>query len=107
MVGLKYGDFHIQRNWTQSGTVILELAQDSNAVLRLAVGEFVPSPEELTSHDTRGNKMYSIPWAIADPEQATKAVNHYLDRCIGNHLDAILDDSNHLVWDIFHGALRS
>jgi hypothetical protein len=106
MIGPKYGDFHIQRNWTQNHTVFLELAQDSNAVLRLAVREFAPHPEDLASDDTRGNKMYSIPWAIADPEQATKAVNSYLDGCIGNYLDAILDDSNPLVWDIFHWALR-
>jgi hypothetical protein len=74
----------------------LELAQDINLVVR----EFVPSLEELRSDDTRGNKMYSIPWAIADPQEATAAVNLYLDHCIRAYLDTILDDSNHLVWDI-------
>ncbi|KAI5455754.1 hypothetical protein BGZ63DRAFT_137383 [Mariannaea sp. PMI_226] len=106
MVGPKYGDFHIQRNWTQTNIKIINLAQDSNAVLHLAVREFVPSYEELRSDDTRGNKMYSIPWAIADPEEATEEVKRYLDRCIEGYLDAILDDSNHLVWDIFHWAVR-
>lgn len=106
MIGPKYGDFHVQRDWTPNPIIVLELAQDSNAILRLAVREFVPSLEDLTSDDTRGNKMYSIPWAIADSEQATEAVNSYLDGCIGNYLDAILDDSNPLVWDIFHCALR-
>lgn len=106
MVGPKYGDFHIKRKWTQSEIRVLELAQDSNIILRLAVREFVPSDEELISDDTRGNKMYAIPWAIADPEEATRAVNLYLDGCIGTYLDNILDESNHLVWDMFHWALR-
>ncbi|PCD20193.1 hypothetical protein AU210_016718 [Fusarium oxysporum f. sp. radicis-cucumerinum] len=106
MVGPKYGDFHIQRNWTQNDIRVLEVAQDSNVVLRLVVREFVPSFEEFGSDDTRGNKMYGIPWAIADPEEATKEVNRYLDRCIGNYLDANLDYSDHLVWGIFLWAVR-
>ncbi|KAF4470693.1 Clavaminate synthase [Fusarium albosuccineum] len=106
MIGPKYGDFHIQRNWTQNDIRVLELAQDSNAVLHLAVRKFAPSPEERRSDDTRGNKMYSIPWAIADPERATETVNCYLDHCIEEYLDAVLDDSNHLVWDIFHWAFK-
>ncbi|EXK76669.1 hypothetical protein FOQG_18594 [Fusarium oxysporum f. sp. raphani 54005] len=106
MVGPKYGDFHIQRNWTQSGIVILELAQDSDIVLRLAVQEFVPNTEELESDDTRGNKMYSIPWAIANPEEATQEIRHYLHHCMGYYLDTILDKSNHLVWDIFYWVVK-
>ncbi|EXM15093.1 hypothetical protein V3481_017323 [Fusarium oxysporum f. sp. vasinfectum] len=106
MVGPKYGDFHIQRNWTQSGIVVLELAQDSDIVLRLAVQEFVPSTEELESDDTRGNKMYSIPWAIANPEEATQEIRHYLHHCMGYYLDTILDKSNHLVWDIFYWVVK-
>ncbi|KAJ4311707.1 hypothetical protein N0V84_010304 [Fusarium piperis] len=106
MVGPNYGDFHIQRRWTQNAIRVLDLAQDSNVVLRLAVREFVPGAEELRSDDTRGNKMYGIPWAITDPEEATKAVNLYIDRCIGTYLVTILDDSNHLVWDMFHWAMR-
>lgn len=106
MVGPNYGDFHIQRRWTQNEIRVLELAQDSNVVLRLAVREFVPSAEELKSDDTRGNKMYGIPWAIADPGEATKEVNLYINRCIGTYLGTILDDSNRLVWDMFHWAMR-
>ncbi|KAK2926409.1 hypothetical protein FoTM2_013275 [Fusarium oxysporum f. sp. vasinfectum] len=106
MVGPKYGDFHIQRNWTQTDIRVLEVAQDSNVVLRLVVREFVPSFEEFGSDDTRGNKMYGIPWAIADPEEATKEVNRYLDRCIGDYLGANLDYSDHLVWGIFLWAVR-
>ncbi|GKU08608.1 unnamed protein product [Fusarium langsethiae] len=50
--------------------------------------------------------MYSIPWAIADPEEATKEVNRYLDRCIGDYLNANLDYSDHMVWGIFTWAVR-
>jgi hypothetical protein len=70
------------------------------------VREFVPSFEEVASDDTRGNKMYSIPWEIADPEQATEEVNRYLDCCIGDYLGANLDYPNHLVWGIFLRAVR-
>lgn len=55
--------------------------------LQETLGEFVPSLEELRSDDTRGNKMYDIPGALADPEEAAAAVNLYLDRCIGPYLD--------------------
>ncbi|KAM0294471.1 hypothetical protein ACHAPM_011210 [Fusarium culmorum] len=105
MVGPRYGDFHIHRSWTQDYSV-LEVAQDSNVVLRLVVRRFVPSFEELESDDTRGNKMYSIPWAIADPEEATKEVNHYLDRYMGDYLVANLDDSDQLVWGMFLWAVK-
>ncbi|CAK7223801.1 hypothetical protein SEUCBS140593_005353 [Sporothrix eucalyptigena] len=106
MVGPTYGDFHIKRQWTQNETKVLELAQDSNIVLTLRVREFIPTAKELSSDDTRGNKMYGIPWAIADPDEATRAVNLYTDRCIEAYLETILDDSNRLVWDVFHWAMR-
>ena len=105
MVGPRYGDFHIYKDWTQDYSV-LEVAQDSNVVLRLVVRRFVPSFEELESDDTRGNKMYSIPWAIADPEEATEEVNHYLDRYMGDYLVANLDDSDQLVWGMFLWAVK-
>ncbi len=106
MVGPTYGDFHIKRQWRQSETKILEFAQDSNVILKLRVREFMPTAEELLSDDARGNKMFSIPWAIADPDEATSAVNLYIDRCIEPYIYAILDDSNHLVWDVFGWARR-
>jgi len=46
------------------------------------VREFTPTADELLSDDTRGNKMYGIPWAIADLDEATGAVNLYIGRCI-------------------------
>jgi hypothetical protein len=106
MVGPTYGDFHIKRQWTQSETKILEFAQDSNVILKLRVREFMPTAEELLSDDARGNKMFSIPWAIADPDEAMSAVNLYIDRCIEPYLYTILDDSDHLVWDVFGWAMR-
>uniref|UniRef100_A0A4E9EJY3 Uncharacterized protein n=1 Tax=Gibberella zeae TaxID=5518 RepID=A0A4E9EJY3_GIBZA len=106
MVGPTFGDFHVSREWTPREVRVLDLAQDSNVVLRLAVREFVPSLEELTSDDTRGNKMYSIPWAIEDAKEATEEAHRYLSRCVKGYLEAILDDSNHLVYDIFDWAVR-
>lgn len=106
MVGPTYGDFHIKRQWTPNRTKVLECAQDSNVVLHLRIRQFTPTAEELLSDDTRGNKMYGIPWAIADPDDATKAVNFYLDHCIEAYLYTILNDTDHLVWDVFQWALR-
>lgn len=106
MIGPTYGDFHITRSWTQSKTKVLEFAQDSNSVLKLEVREFMPTADELLSDDTRGNKMYSIPWAIADPDEAARAINLYINRYFVAYLDNILDDSNRLVWDVFHWAVR-
>lgn len=106
MVGETYGDFHIKRQWTQNEPKILEFAQDSNVTLRLRVREFIPTAEELQSDDARGNKMYGIPWAISDPDEATSVVNFYIDRCIEPYLCTILDDSDHLVWSVFSWAMR-
>jgi len=106
MIGSTYGDFHIQRQWTPRDTKVLECAQDSNVVLKLRVREFIPTAEELLSGDTRGNIMFDIPWAIADPDEATRSVNDYIDRSIESYLHTILDDSNHLVWDVFSWARR-
>ena len=106
MVGPTYGDFHITRKWTQNMTKVMEFTQDSNVVLRLKVREFIPTPDELLSDDTRGNKMYSIPWAIADPDEAVRAIHLYIDHCIEAYPNAILDDSNRLVWDVFYWAMR-
>jgi hypothetical protein len=78
-------------------TKILEFAQDSNIGLELRVREFMPTADELLLDDTRGNKMYSIPWTIADRDEAARAANLYLDRYIEAYPNAILDNSNHLV----------
>jgi hypothetical protein len=50
--------------------------------------------------------MYYIPWAIADAENAVRAVNAYADANVELYLNALLDESNHLVCDVFHAALR-
>jgi len=105
IVGLTYGDFHIKRQWTQSKTKVLEFAQDSNVIFKLRVWVFIFTAEELLSDDARGNKMYSIPWAIADPDEATKFVNLFNDHCNKSYLHTILDDSNHLV-KVFKWAKR-
>jgi hypothetical protein len=106
MVGPTYGDFHIPREWTGTRTKALEIAQDSNVILRLQVREFVPLNEELVSDDARGNKMYGIPWAIANPDEAAKSANEYVDQNMVTYLETVLDDSNRFVFDVFHWALR-
>ena len=50
--------------------------------------------------------MYCIPWAIADPDAAVETINAYIDQSVGSYLDAMLDDTDSLVWDVFHVAFR-
>jgi hypothetical protein len=106
MVGPTYGDFHISREWTSTKSKTLDIAQDSNVILKIKVREFVPLNEELASDDARGNKMYGIPWAIADPDEAAKSAREYVEQNMETYLEAVLDDSNHFVFDVFHWALR-
>jgi hypothetical protein len=52
----------------------------------------VPLNEELVSDDARGNKMYGIPWAIANPDEAAKSANEYVDQNMDTYLETVLDD---------------
>jgi hypothetical protein len=106
MCGPTYGDFHIAKEWASTTTRFLDITQDRGSVpLTLEVREFKP-PSEENALDLKGRSMYYIPWALTDAESATRAINAYADANIGPYLDALLDDSNHLVWDVFHAALR-
>jgi hypothetical protein len=105
MIGPKYGDFHIPKTWANDATKFLEVTQDRGSIWRLEVRQFVP-PAGGSALDLKGRPMYFVPWAIADPESAVKALNQYIDESVGFYLDTLLDDSNHLVWDIFHSAIR-
>jgi hypothetical protein len=104
MVGKTYGDFHIAKLWTGQPTKILEFTQDRGPICKMEVREFFPPDEHAL--DTRGNPIYAVPWAIADPDALTRSLNEYLDESMGCYLDEILDDSDRLVWNVFHSALR-
>lgn len=52
----------------------------------------MPLNEELVSDDARGNKMYGIPWAIANPDEAAKSTNEYVDQNMDTYLETVLDD---------------
>lgn len=106
MIGPTYGDFHIAKDWVGARTRFLDVTQDrSPIVLRLEVREFHP-PYEENSLDLKGQSMYCIPWAIADPDVAVETINAYIDQSVGSYLDAMLDDTDSLVWDVFHVAFR-
>ncbi|KAH6673450.1 hypothetical protein B0J14DRAFT_480841 [Halenospora varia] len=106
MNGPTYGDFHINKEWVSATTRLLDITQDRGPVpLTLEVREFKP-PSEENALDLKGRSMYYIPWAIVDAESAVRAVNAYADANVESYLDALLDDSNHLVWDVFHAAIR-
>ena len=106
MVGRAYGDFHITKQWAGASTRFLDITQDrGSAALSLELREFRP-PHEPDALDLKGRSMYYIPWAIANPDDAVKAVNEFADQSVGSYLDALLDDTNSFVWDVFHAAFR-
>ncbi len=105
LVGANYGDFHIPKTWVGATTKLLDITQDRGAFCRLEAREFLPPVEE-GALDIKGRPMYHIPWAIENPEAAVKAFNKYIDESLGAYLDEILDDTDHLVWDVFHSAMR-
>jgi hypothetical protein len=84
---------------------VLEITQDMGSVCRLEVRQFDP-PVEIDAVDLKGRSMYSVPWAIADGDRATIAINKFLDECKVLYLNSLLDDSDELVWDVFHSAIR-
>ena len=105
MIGPEYGDFHIPKVWVNDTIKYLEVTQDRGSVWRLKVRQFVP-PVGDGAVDLKGRPMYFVPWAIPDAAQAVEALNQYIDKSIVSYVDTILHDSNHLVLDIFHSALR-
>lgn len=106
MTGPSYGDFHIAKDWAGATTRSLSITQDrSSVVLTLEVREFHP-PYDENARDLKGRSMYSIPWAIVDPDVAVETINTYIDNSIASYLDAILDDTDSLVMNVFHIAFR-
>jgi hypothetical protein len=105
LAGPKYGDFHLQKQWTEAPIRVLCLGQDRGVMLQLELREFIP-PAGDNDQDLKGRSMYAVPWAIANVDDAVKAINAYVDESIGLYLDAILDDTDGLVWSVFHAAYR-
>lgn len=106
MSGPYYGDFHLEKQWTQAPTRYLSLSQDRGVSFQLELHEFIP-PIDPTAVDLKGRSMYAVSWAIANPDAACRAINAYIDESIGLYLDSILDDSDALEWQIFHAAYRA
>jgi hypothetical protein len=106
MTGPSYGDFHIKQQWTGAQSKFLCLGQLGSSSFQVEVEEFVP-PDDQSDVDLKGRPIYAVPWAISDPDTAMAAMNEYIDNNIGNYMEAYLDDSDTLVWDIFHAAYRA
>lgn len=106
MIGPRYGDFHIEKQWISDTSKTLCLSQDRGSFLRIELKQFVP-PYDPTALDLKGRSMYAVNWAIADPDAATEALNDFIGDSLGCYLESILDGMDGLVWDIFHVAIRS
>ncbi|KAL2197003.1 hypothetical protein P885DRAFT_68900 [Corynascus similis CBS 632.67] len=106
MVGPRYGDFHLERQWTDSPPKILCLGQVGAMHLKIELREFVP-PADSNDVDLKGRPMYAVPWAIADPDAVVEAIKEYIERAITAYMAAYLDDTDPLVWNIFQAAYRA
>lgn len=105
MVGSRYGDFYLEKDWIGKREFSLDITQDCGSVCHLVVREFKP-PVEPEALDLKSRPMYCIPFSIVDADQATDALNKFLDESIGLYLDTLLDDTDHLTFDVFHMTLR-
>ncbi|KAH8884175.1 hypothetical protein GQ53DRAFT_811092 [Thozetella sp. PMI_491] len=105
MVGPRYGDFSKVKNWAEEKVYSLDITQDCGPVCHLQVRRFIP-PVDPQALDLKGRPMYNIPFGILDADEATKAVNTYLDESVEAYMDCLLDDTDHVVFDVFHVALR-
>ena len=105
MSGPKYGDFHLDRQWTNDEVYSLFITQDRSTACHLRLRQFEP-PHEPDAVDLKGRPMYHFPYALADADETTQAVNQYLDQSIESYLDAVLDDTDSLIHNVFHFAWR-
>jgi len=106
MVGPHYGDFHLERKWTDAPPKFLCLGQVGSMHIKVELREFVP-PAGSRDVDLKGRPMYAVPWAVADPDAVVEAVTEYIDQAITRYMTAYLDDTDPLVWNIFQAAYRA
>ena len=109
MVGPTYGDFHLyddEFQWTGAPSRFLSLGQLGGAHFQIELEEFTPT-RDTSDVDLKGRPIYSVAWAISNADAAVDAINQYVDDNMGAYLEAYLDDSDPLVWDIFHAAYRA
>jgi hypothetical protein len=106
LVGPQYGDFHIERRWTDAPPKVLCLGQVGSLHFKVELREFVP-PGNSRDVDLKGRPMYAVPWAVADPDAVVEAINEYIERAITRYMAAYLDDTDPLVWNIFQAAYRA
>ncbi|KAK3898982.1 hypothetical protein C8A05DRAFT_46842 [Staphylotrichum tortipilum] len=106
MIGPHYGDFHIDRQWTNAASKFLCLGQVGSLHLKVELREFVPPPNS-TDVDLKGRPMYAVPWAIADPDAVVVAFNEYISKAVARYMAAYLDNTDPLIWNIFQAAYRA
>jgi len=108
MIGPRYGDFHIEKLWTSAPARTIRLGQIQIGIInfRIELHKFVP-PHGTTDVDLKGRSMYLSPWAIRDPDAVVDTINTFIDKTTGEYMNAFLDDSDSIVWDVFRMARRA
>ncbi|KAK4155269.1 hypothetical protein C8A00DRAFT_13670 [Chaetomidium leptoderma] len=106
MDGPHYGDFHLERQWTNTPSKFLCLGQVGSMHIKVELREFAP-PANTRDLDLKGRPMYAVPWAVTDPDAVVEAITEYIDRAITQYMADYLDDTDPIVWDIFQAAYRA
>ncbi len=89
----------------------LSQGRDSTPLV-LRVRQFEPpvEPDEAARDDKevggKGRRYYIIPWAIANLNEAIRAIQTFIDNSLQAYLDAVIDDSSGMVSLVFAEARR-
>lgn len=109
-VGDRYGDFHLPKTWTAEATRKLHITQDRGLILEIDVRRFEPPPTDdldpAALEATDGRPIYAIPWAIPNPDSELHKLQFKVFGAVEQYLDVVLDDSDRVIWDVYHSAYR-
>jgi hypothetical protein len=112
LTGPRFGDFHLQKIWTNSEIRIFDMSQGRGPVLHLEVRQFSPptEPEEQRNDNKgrggKGRDYYSIPWAVADLRTAIKQIYRFIDDSVPKYIAGAVGSSNLLLSWMFKEAHR-
>jgi hypothetical protein len=89
----------------------LELTHDHGNVVCLYVQEFTPVVGDQTSytHKLKDGSLLTLEmpcYALAQLSDTKTALNEYVDKSLIAYLEDHIDDSDFLIWETFHLAIK-
>lgn len=112
LTGPDFGNFSRSKIWTAGESRVFECGQGHGTTLRLRVRPFLPpelSPAEQIDNKgmgAKGRRLYAIPWAIVDLDEAIAEVHRYLDSSVSSYIHQFVGGSDSLFSPIFWHARR-